>query len=184
MKILILLFSLMLTAQTKTDSKLPPAVPMLSPAICGKGTFLFTLGEQSIGRERFEIKCQPDGGYATSGHTELTIPGAALDLNSTLEVDKTASPISSTAKGTVAGKPFEQSVIVKGETATFTNNGKTQDLPFTKGKTLLGGNIFYMFQFLLARYDTATGGVQEISAFPNLTVKVERVARDQVMDAG
>jgi dienelactone hydrolase len=169
---------------TKTDSKLPPGTPLLSPAICGKGTFLFTLGEQPLGGETFEIKCQPDGAYSASGHTELKPPAPASDLNTTLEVDKSGSPVSSTAKGTVAGgTPFDQSVIVKGSTATITTNGKTQELPYTKGMALLGGNIFYMFQFLLARYDVAQGGPQQLSAFPNLSVKVERVAHDQVKDA-
>ena len=168
---------------TKTDSKIPAGVPMLSPAICGKGTFLFTLGEQPLGRETFEIKCQPDGGYSASGHTELKPPAPALDLNTTLEVDKTGSPISSTAKGVAGGTPFDQSVIVKGSAATVTTNGVAKELPYTKGTALLGGNIFYMFQFLLARYDVAQGGAQQLLAFPNLAVKVEHVAHDQVKDA-
>jgi dipeptidyl aminopeptidase/acylaminoacyl peptidase len=168
----------------KPEAKLPPAAPMLSPAICGKGTFLFTFGDQPLGSETFEIKCLPDGGYSASGHTEMKPPGPGLNLNTTLELDKTGTPISSTAKGTAtAGVPFDQSVIVKGGTATITTNGKTQELPYTKGAALIGGNIFYMFQFLLARYDTTQGGAQQLLAFPNLTVKVERVARDQVKDA-
>jgi dipeptidyl aminopeptidase/acylaminoacyl peptidase len=41
-----------------------------------------------------------------------------------------------------------------------------------------------MNQFLLARYDAARGGVQELPIFPNLTAKVERVARDEVQATG
>src|SRR5206468_9144769 len=90
-----------LTAQrnpTNAVSKLPPAAPLLSPSICGKGVFSLWLGEQAIGREDFETKCQPDGGYAVIGHTDLKGPGASIDLNTTLEVDKSGEPLSSTAK--------------------------------------------------------------------------------------
>lgn len=169
---------------TNADSKLPPAAPLLSPSICGKGVFLFWLGEQSIGREEFEIKCQPDGGYASSGHTDLKVPGGAIDLNSTLEVDKSGAPMSLTAKGTVNGNPFDQSIVVKAAAATVTSSGGTKELPFAKGTSLLGGNIFHMFHFILARYDAARGGSQEFQVFPNQTAKVERVARDEAQATG
>jgi alpha-beta hydrolase superfamily lysophospholipase len=170
--------------ENPTNAKLPPAAPLLSPSICGKGVFLFWLGEQSIGREEFEIKCQPDGGYASSGHTDLKVPGGAIDLNSTLEVDKSGAPMSSTAKGTVNGNPFDQSIVVKAAAATVTSSGGTKELPFAKGTSLLGGNIFHMFHFILARYDAARGGSQEFQVFPNLTAKVERVARDEAQATG
>jgi uncharacterized protein len=176
--------SLLLPALLHAQQKLPPAAPVLSPSICGKGVFLFWLGEQSIGREEFEIKCQLDGGYAASGHTDLKVPGASMDLNTTLEVDKSGEPVSSTAKGSVGGKPFDQSVVVKGAMATVTSAGGTKELPFAKGTSLLGGNIFHMFQFLLARYDAARGGSQGLQIFPNLTGKIERVARDEVQATG
>lgn len=172
------------TASLNAQQKLPPAAPLLSSSICGNGVFLFWLGDQSIGREEFEIKCQPGGGYAASGHTELKVPGAALDLNSTLEVDKMGEPLVSTAKGTVNGKPFDQSVSVKAATAAITTSGATKELTFVKGSSLIGGNIFYMNQFLLARYDAARGGIQELPIFPNLSAKIERVARDDLQATG
>src|SRR5882724_7464050 len=176
-----------LTAQrnpTNAASKLPPAAPLLSPSICGKGVFSLWLGEQSIGREEFEIKCQPEGGYAVSGHTDLKVPGAAIDLNTTLDVDKSGDPVSSTAKGSVSGKTFDQSIVVKGAVATVTSSGGTKEVPFAKGTSLLGGNIFNMFQFLLARYDAVRGGTQELQVFPNLPGRIERVARDEVQATG
>jgi len=157
---------------------------LLSPSICGKGVFSFWLGEQSIGREEFEIKCQPGGGYVSSGHTDLKVPGGSIDLNSTLEVDKSGEPLSSTAKGTVNGQPFDQSITVKAAVATVTSGGGTKELPFAKGTSFLGGNIFHMFHFLLARYDGARGGSQEIQVFPNVPAKVERVARDELQATG
>ncbi len=166
------------------QQKLPPAAPLLAPSICGKGVFSFWLGDRSIGREEFEIKCQADGGYAASGHTDLKVPGGILDLNSTLEVDKAGEPLASTAKGTVNGKPFDQSVVVKGSTAFITTSGVTKELPFNKGASLLGGNIFYINQFLLARYDSAKGGIQQLPIFPGQTARVERVARDDVQATG
>lgn len=170
--------------QIPTNAKLPPAAQLLSAKICGKGVFLFWAGEQSIGREEFEIKCQPDGGYVSSGHTDFKVPGGTMDLNSTLEVDKSGEPLSSTAKGTVNGQPFDQSIVVKAPVAMVTTSGATKELPFAKGTSMLGGNVFHMFQFLLARYDTARGGSQEVPAFPNLTVKLERVARDELQATG
>ena len=178
--IILLLAPTLLLAQ----QKLPPAAQLLSPSICGKGVFSLWLGEQKIGREEFEVKCQPDGGYASSGHTDFKVPGASIDLNTTLEVDKSGEPLSSTAKGTVNSQPFDQSVAVKGAVATVTTTGGTKELPFAKGTSLLGGNIFHMFQFLLARYDAARGGSQEFQVFPNLTAKLERVARDEVQATG
>jgi len=174
------------TAQVKpvpVATKLPTAAPLLSPAICGKGVFQLLLGEQSVGREEFEIKCQPDGGYAATGHTVLS-PGVTGDLNTTLAVDKSGEPLSSTAKGIVRGQPFDQSLVIKGTTATITTNGNAKDLPFTKGMSFLGNNIFYMFQFVLARYDLARGGVQQVPLFPNQAVKLERIARDGVQASG
>src|SRR6185295_11285867 len=105
-----LLSPLVMTAQ----QKLPAATAMLSPSICGKAVYDLWLGDKSVGREEFEIKCKPDGGYLASGHTELKPTGAAIDLNTTLEVDKSGEPLSSTAKGTINGTPFDQSVVVKG----------------------------------------------------------------------
>lgn len=112
------------------------------------------------------------------------MPGATTDLNTTLEVDKFDEPLSFAAKGSVNGRPHDQSVVVKGATATITTNGGAKDAPFPKGTSLLGGNIFYMNQFLLARYDTSRGGIQDLPIFPNLSAKVERIARDEVRATG
>ena len=176
----IMTFAPLLLAQ----QKLPPVAPMLAPSICGRGVYLLWLGDQTIGREEFEIKCQSDGGYSANAHTNFKVPGAAMDLNTTLDVDKSGEPASSTAKGTVNSTPFDQTVILKAGTATITTNGSAKELPFAKGTSLLGSNLFYMNQFLLARYDTARGGVQELPIFPNVSARVERVARDEVQATG
>ncbi|MEK6302260.1 MAG: alpha/beta fold hydrolase [Acidobacteriota bacterium] len=170
-------------AQEKpASSPLPPATPLLSPSICGKSNLLFMLGEQPVGGEALEIKCRPDG-YSAVARTELKVPGASIDLNTTLDLDKSGSPTSSTAKGTVGGKLFDQSVSIKDGTATMTTDGNTRQVPFKEGSALMGGNIFYMFHFAIARYDAARGGSQEISIFPNGSVNIERVARDALTAA-
>jgi hypothetical protein len=181
--ILVCLVSLFTPLALIAQQKLPSAAPMLTPSICGTGAYVLLLGEQSVGRETFEIACKPEGGYQAKGHTELKAGGGAIDLHTTLEVDKSGSPVSSTAKGTVNGSPFDQSVVVKGQAATVTSGSGTRELPFTSGASLLGGNIFYMNQFLLARYE-AKGGLQELPIFPNLTAKVEHVARDEIQGTG
>ena len=175
-----LLIPSLLNAQQKNST----AAAMLSPDICGKGVFSFFLGDQTIGREEFEIKCELSGDYSANGHTNLKGAGGEIDLNTTLELDKSGEAKVSTAKGAVSGKPFDQSIVVKGASATITSGGGTKEIPFAKGTALLGGNIFYMFQFLLAHYDVKRGGVQEIPVFPNLSAKVEHVARDEVRQSG
>lgn len=157
---------------------LPQAVPMLSPAVCGKGTYLFSLGNTSVGRETFEIKCTPDG-YMARGRTELKLPGASIDLDTTLESDKSGFPIESTAIGTINNAPFEQTLVIKDGYIGMTGGGKSQQVQAEKGTMLLGSNVFYMFQFILGRYSPADGGVQHIPSFPNISVRIERVARDE-----
>ena len=117
------------TAQEKASDKLPAAYPVLSPALCGKAVLLLSVGEQSIGREEFEIQCLPDG-YSASGHTQIKVATTSLDLNSTLNVDKAGEPTASTAKGTVNGNPFDQAVTIKGATATLTS-GSWAAISFT-----------------------------------------------------
>src|SRR5215472_8109424 len=68
-----------------SESKPQSGAHLLTPAICGKGVFLFSLGQQSLGRETFEIKCQPDGVYSGSGRTELKVPGVMLDINTSMD---------------------------------------------------------------------------------------------------
>lgn len=100
MKMLIsfLSFTFFFQQPVPPSSKLPPPTSLLTPAICGKGSFSFWLGDQTIGREDFEIRCE-QGGYSASGHTSLKTPAGNLDLNTTLAVDKSGAPVSSTAKG-------------------------------------------------------------------------------------
>jgi dienelactone hydrolase len=182
--IIAIIIVLLVPSFLRAQQKLPTAAPLLSPSICGKGVFSFWLGEQSIGREEFEIKCQPAGGYLSSGHTDFKVPGASIDLNTTVEVDKSGEPLSSTAKGLLNGNPFDQSIVVKGAIATVTSSGGTKELPFAKGTSLLGGNIFDMFQFLLARYNPAGERSQDVLVFPNAPGKIERIARDEVQATG
>jgi alpha-beta hydrolase superfamily lysophospholipase len=178
------MFSLLIPSPLNAQQKSSTATPILSPSICGKGVFNFLLGDQTLGREEFEIKCALSGDYTANGHTNLKGAGGEIDLNTTLEIDKSGEAKTSTAKGMVNGKPFDQSIVVKGDSATITSGGGTKEIPFAKGTALLGGNIFYMFQFLLAHYDVKRGGVQEIPVFPNLAAKVEYVARDEAQASG
>lgn len=165
------------------ESKSTPAVPLLSPAICGKSNLVLKLGEQSVGNETLDIRCLPDGGYSATGHTVLKVPGSSMDLTITIELDKFGSPTSSVAKGTVGGTAFDQSVVIKDGIGTVTTNGSSKQVPFKDGSALLGGNIFFMFQFVLARYDAARGGSQEIPIFPAGSITAKRVGPDALTPA-
>jgi len=176
------------TGQEKTETvaapKLPPAAPLLSPAICGKGTFLFTFGNQPLGRETFEINCLPDGSFAAGGHTDLRLPGATVDLNMSIELNKAAVPMKVMAKGKAGGIAIDQILILKDGTATLTSNGSAREIPCAKDAAYIPNNVFYPLQFVLARYNAAQGGEQQITAFPNVSVKIERAARDVAQATG
>lgn len=167
-----------------TPTVLPTAFPLLSPALCGKGAYALSFGDQAIGRETFEVKCTTGGGYATSAHTSLTIPGAAVELDSSLEVDKAALPLKFTAKGTSNGAPVDQSIVFKDGIASVTRDGRTNQLPLPTQAAILVPNISYILQFAAARYDNARGGVQQIPIFPNVSAEMERTARDVVQATG
>jgi len=164
-------------------AQLPPAPPLLGQSICGKGTLLLKLDGRSVGEEKFEITCRADG-YSATGNTQLNLSGASIELTTTLELDKDGLPRNSSAKGTVSGQPFEQTVTIKEHTAVLTSSSGSREIPYSKGAPLLGGNIFFMMQFVLGLYDTHRGGRQELTAFPATRIRLERVARDQVTLSG
>src|SRR5215475_1883377 len=112
---------------------LPPAAPLLGPSICGAGKFLLKLDGKSAGEETFDINCRADGGYSVTGRTELKVPGASSDLATTLELDKEGLPQSSTAKGTVLGQAFEQTVTIKDHSALLTSPDGSREIPYEKG---------------------------------------------------
>lgn len=170
-------------SQSATQIKLPAAAPMLSPAICGKGIFKFLLGTQSLGSESFEISCRGDGGYAASGRTEMKLPGLVVDINTTIETDKEATPSKFTLKGVLGANTLDQIVTVTNDKATIVDSGKTQEAPYVKGATFLVPNVTYLFQFVAAHYDTARGGPQKLTVFPNIQITMERTNRDEVIAA-
>lgn len=154
-------------------------------AVCGAGTYDLSAAGQSVGSETFDVKCSADGRYSATARTQLPVPGAAMDLNTTLELGRDLLPTSVVVKGTVGGKPFEQAATFANGTATVTANGQTQSVPYPAGASWLGGNIFFANAFIAARYDDAKGGVQQIPIFPQMSVSLERQVTDAVKsDAG
>jgi dipeptidyl aminopeptidase/acylaminoacyl peptidase len=149
-------------------------------SLCGAGEYVFTAGGQNVGRETFEITCHPDGRYTATGRTQLSGMGAGIDLTTHLELGADLVPGSASAKGTVNGQPFDQSATFTNGTATLSTNGQSQSVPYAKGASWLGGNIFYTNVFILARYDEAKAGAQRFPVFPQLAVTVERGASDGV----
>lgn len=168
------------TRPSFSSQELPPAPPLLSPKICGKGVFLFSLAEESIGRETFDIQCKPDGGYRASGNTAMKLPTFTFNQDTALEVDKAGIPLSLSAKGEANGSPFEQTTLFKEDKATTTTGGATHEVPYTNRAAVIINNAYYLLQFIAARYDTARGGEQEIPLFPNIPAQMERTGRDEV----
>jgi hypothetical protein len=77
-------------------------------------------------------------------------------------------------------QPFDQSGTFNDGTATLTTNGQTHSVPYAKGASWMGGNIFYTNAFIVARYDDAKGGAQHFPLFGQMAATVERVASDGV----
>ena len=145
-------------------------------SLCGAGSYTLTAGGQTIGNETFEVTCKPDGKYSATGHTQLTPLG--LDLTTTLELDASFQPISSTAKGSVQGRPLDQSGTYANGTATLSTNGQSQTMQYTPNASWTGGNLFYTNAFVAARYDEAKGGAQQIPIFPTIEGTLERLGVD------
>jgi dienelactone hydrolase len=148
--------------------------------LCGSGKYDLSAGGQTLGSETFDITCRPDGHYVATGRTQLTGGAASIDLTTNLELGADLLPITASAKGTVQGRPLDQSGTFANGTATLVTNGQTQSIPYANGASWLGGNIFYTNAFIAARYDEAKGGAQQFPIFPQMTVTVERVASDTV----
>src|SRR6476619_2443119 len=149
-------------------------------SLCGAGKYDLSADGQSVGSETFEITCHPDGHYTATGRTQLSGMGVGMDLTTHLEVGADLVPSSASAKGTVNGQPFDQSGTFNDGTATLTTNGQSQSVPYAKGASWMGGNIFYPNVFIVARYDEAKGGRQQVPVFGQMSVTIERVASDEV----
>jgi uncharacterized protein len=158
--------------------------PATSWSLCGAGVYEVSAAGQSIGSESFEIVCRPDGRYSATGRTQLSAGPTALDLTTTLELGADLVPTAASSKGTVGGRPFDQSGTFANGTATLSTNGTPQSVPYTAGASWMGGNIFFPIAFIVARYDEAKGGVQQFPVFPTMSASVERVATDAIPAEG
>jgi uncharacterized protein len=159
---------------------LPPAPPLLSPKICGQGVFLLFTGADPLGRETFEIRCRPDGGYQGSGSTAIKSPNGTLNQETAIELDKEGVPQRLSVKGEAGGTRFEQATLFKDNRAMTTTSGETQEMPYTNRAAVFVNAVAYLIQFVGARYDQTRGGPQEIPLFPNLTAQMQRTGRDEV----
>ena len=165
-------------AQSNADSPRMTRPADSAADICGAGKFILTLAGAPAGDETFDVACRPDGSYAGSGRTRLTLPGAAIDVATRVEVGADGGLTGATAKGTAGGASLDQALATHGASATMTSNGTTQEIPWVAGVSYAGNNIFYIIPLMLARYDRAAGGVQEIPTFPAVGARVEHVGRD------
>jgi uncharacterized protein len=168
------------TAADRKSQALPPAPPLLSQKVCGQGVYLLSAGGQSLGREVFEIVCRPEGGYQAKGKTTISMGESALNEETTLEVDKEGAPLKFTLEGEASGKPLSESFVFKDGKATITAGGNTSERPLAPRTAVFANGVFYLMQFIAARYDTKVAGEQEIPLFPALSARMERTGRDEV----
>lgn len=175
-------FSRVVSVSTQQSTQPISPASLRSPeALCGKGRYLFFLGSKPVGSETFEVKCMPGGGYSGTGHTKLEVPGTQNDLLTSFDFDRELNPIKSTVKGKGGGSDIDQSVIFTNQTATITNNGKQDQIPFTKGSGILPRNVFYVLPFIAAHYDTSAQSKEseqyEVAIFPSSSFAIKRGKR-------
>jgi alpha-beta hydrolase superfamily lysophospholipase len=174
------------SSQVKSAPKkagLPTAAPILTPALCGAGTYVASLGTQSLGRETFEINCTPEGGFRATGHTRLDVPGGPSEFDTSLDLDKSGAPQKYTAKGSAGGQTIDLAITINKEMATVVDKGQSKDVPY-HGAAIFSPNVSYIYQFVLSRYDAGKGGVQKIPLFPSGELTLERTARDIARPTG
>ena len=170
-------------ANAPNAGQLPAAPPLLSQALCGKGTYLVSLGGTSIGRETFDVKCA-ETGFVANAKTNFKIAATTIDIESEMELDKKAIPSKFTSKGTMATTSVDQTIVFKNGKATITTSTGSQDMLYQDGASYVMANLTYVLTFVAARYDNARGGEQSIPIFPNGNAIMERTARDEVQPFG
>jgi dienelactone hydrolase len=138
------------------------------------------LGGKQVGTESFKIDCPAGGGYAASGTTDMSINGATLALATSLETDANSVPTKFTMKGTSFGSSVDQIVVMKDGSATVTNAGVANTMPYITGAAMLANNVSYTFQFITNRYNQTRGGVQEVVFFPDNKTTLELVKVDEI----
>lgn len=190
----VFLFASVAAAQT-------PALPSQSAADpkCGEGIFVVRLAGQRIGTETFMIGCDPGGGYSALGITKLDLGGSKIDLSTAIRTDARSIAMKYSVKGSAAGTPVDTSWELNNGVATVTNTtaptspelkgaSVTSAVNYTPGAVMLTNTVSYIFQFAVDRYDSAKGGKQELTFYPNVPATLEFVTTDEVMpgkpDAG
>ncbi len=177
---------------------LRPQASPLSPLICAEGKFSFTGNGQPLGSETYKITCNPGGGFSVTGHTELSVPGnplvlsfpdrrhvefstpdKSLTLDTRFEADRKGAPVQFSAKGSHGNEPVSVSIAVAGRRAAIEIAGREKQTATADGSPLFVDNVFYLYQFILGRYDASRGGKQTIPVFPNGGMKIELAARDR-----
>ena len=154
--------------------------PLVRRGLCGPGMLHFNIGGAAIGQETYQINCLPNGGYEAGGRTELGLPSGTVNVGTTMVVDSALRPTAVTVNGTAGATSIDQRVLFGASSVTVTANGATRSAPQRLGAAWLGSNVYYSIAFLVARYDSARGGVQTIPTFPALPVTVEHEGRDDV----
>jgi pimeloyl-ACP methyl ester carboxylesterase len=159
-------------------SSLPPA-----PALCGAGTLNVMLGGNAAGEEQFEVLCRSGGGYAARGHTVLDLGGSSADYITTIELDERLVPSLVIAAGTTSTGPLNDTLHLRGDSSTLTRfGGAPQVIPSTPDAAYLGNNLFWPIRFVVARYDRARGGTQEIPVFPSVPLRLTYMGPDTVRE--
>jgi hypothetical protein len=70
------------------DTRPLPAVPLLSSAICGAGTFVLSLAGERVGQEAFRVECLPGARFTGQGRTQFSASGLTVDIFTTIEADR------------------------------------------------------------------------------------------------
>jgi dienelactone hydrolase len=112
------------------------------------------------------------------------MPSGASDIETTLELDAAHQPRVVTGKGQGSTGPLDQRVVFADGTATVTSGTAVQRTPVPPKAAFFAPNTFYLLPFIVARYDVARGGEQQIPVWPLGHVVVAYQGENEVTAAG
>jgi imidazolonepropionase-like amidohydrolase len=145
-----------------------------------KGTFKLHKFEQSIGQETYTITRDGDS-LVVESKFEFTDRGSKVPLSATLRTSQSLTPLSFSIKGNISRiSTIDDSVEVKGKTASIREGKDTREAPAPEQFFLISGYAPVTMQQMLVRYLTTHKVTGALPTLPGGEVTVEQRGKDTV----
>ncbi|HUF29650.1 MAG TPA: hypothetical protein VMM77_03225, partial [Gemmatimonadaceae bacterium] len=106
----------------------PPAIDR-----CSEGTLTVSVGGESVGEERYVIRCEKDGSLFARGTTRIALGGLTADYTVEMTLDGSTVPSLVTAVGSTSSGPMNDSLTMRGAQSALTRAGSTQPVAAAEG---------------------------------------------------